>query len=144
MTLDEAIKRAEEVMVENLEKTKDRNASDPIAISCGECADEHRQLAEWLKDYKRLKEQEPIDCANAEHDVDGCLGYSTDRGGYSYCQTCLECPKASINNWDKEQDKPTGTYEEMVTFQLGLIATMLADISKSLAILADKAEGSEE
>jgi len=36
--------------------------------------------------------------------------------------------------------KPTGTYEEMVTFQLGTIATMLADISKSLAILADKAE----
>lgn len=40
--------------------------------------------------------------------------------------------------------KPTGTYEEMVTFQLGLIASMLADISKSLAILADKAEGNEK
>lgn len=39
--------------------------------------------------------------------------------------------------------KPSGTYEEMVTWQLGTIATMLADISKSLAILADKA-GSEE
>ena len=49
-------------------------------------------------------EQEPIDCANAEHDADGCLGYSTDRGGYSYCQTCLKCPKASINNWDKAQE----------------------------------------
>lgn len=36
--------------------------------------------------------------------------------------------------------KPVGTYEEMVTFQLGAIATVLADISKSLAILADKAE----
>ena len=59
MTIDEAIKHAEEVMVENLEKTKDRNASDPIAINCFECADEHRQLAEWLKDYKRLLEQEP-------------------------------------------------------------------------------------
>ena len=35
------------------------------------------------------------------------------------------------------EQKPTGTYEEMVTFQLGVIATMLADISKSLAILAD-------
>ena len=35
---------------------------------------------------------------------------------------------------------PTGTYEEMVTFQLGAISTMLTDISKSLAILADKAE----
>lgn len=36
--------------------------------------------------------------------------------------------------------KPSGTYEEMVTFQFGAIATMLADISKSLATLADKAE----
>lgn len=35
------------------------------------------------------------------------------------------------------EQKPSGTYEEMVTFQLGAIATMLADISKSLAILAD-------
>ena len=39
--------------------------------------------------------------------------------------------------------KPTGTYEEMVVFQLGAIATMLADISKSLAIIADKAESEE-
>ena len=57
MTLDEAIKHAEEVMDENLEKTKGRNASDPIAINCFECADNHRQLAEWLKELKQLKEQ---------------------------------------------------------------------------------------
>ena len=36
--------------------------------------------------------------------------------------------------------KPKGTYEEMVTFQLGAIATMLTDISKSIAIIADKTE----
>ena len=40
--------------------------------------------------------------------------------------------------------KPIGSYEEMVVFQLGTIATMLADISKSLAILADKAESEED
>lgn len=43
----------------------------------------------------------------------------------------------------RAEAQPTGTYEEMVTFQLGLIAVMLADISKSLAIIADKA-GSEK
>lgn len=43
----------------------------------------------------------------------------------------------------RAEDQPTGTYEEMVTFQLGVIATMLADISKSLAILADKIESEE-
>lgn len=57
MTLEEAIKYEEKVMVENLEKTKDRNASDPIAINCSECAEEHRQLAEWLKELKQLREQ---------------------------------------------------------------------------------------
>lgn len=41
---------------------------------------------------------------------------------------------------ERAEEKPTGTYEEIVTFQLGVIATMLTDISKSLAILADKAE----
>lgn len=56
MTLDEAIKHAEEVMAENLEKTKGRKASDPIAINCFECADEHRQLAEWLKELKAYRE----------------------------------------------------------------------------------------
>ena len=40
--------------------------------------------------------------------------------------------------------KPYGTSEEMVSFQLGTIATMLTDISKSLAILADKAESGDE
>lgn len=38
------------------------------------------------------------------------------------------------------KEKPTGTFEELVTFHLGTIATMLADISKSLAILADRTE----
>lgn len=41
---------------------------------------------------------------------------------------------------ERTKRKPTGTYEEMVVFQLGVIATMLADISKSLAVIADKAE----
>lgn len=44
---------------------------------------------------------------------------------------------------ENAKNNPAGTYEEMVTFQLGVIATMLADISKSLAIIADKAESEE-
>ena len=41
------------------------------------------------------------------------------------------------------KSNPTGTYEKMVLFQLGTIASMLADISKSLAILADMAESED-
>lgn len=40
----------------------------------------------------------------------------------------------------KTKRKPTGTYEEMVAFQLGMIATVLTDISRSLAVIADQAE----
>lgn len=74
MTLEEAIKHAEEVMVENLEKTKDRNASDPIAINCFECAEEHRQLVEWLKELKQLREPtsvvEELEAIKAEFEED--------------------------------------------------------------------------
>ena len=48
MTLDEAIKHAEEVAIDQ-------------DLCCSECAEEHRQLAEWLKDYKQLLEQQPCD-----------------------------------------------------------------------------------
>ena len=39
------------------------------------------------------------------------------------------------------ENKQGGTYEEMVLFHLSTIAAMLGDISKSLAIVADKEEG---
>jgi hypothetical protein len=38
------------------------------------------------------------------------------------------------------KNNPSGTYEKMMSLHLGTIAAMLADISQSLAILADKAE----
>lgn len=58
MTLDEAIKHAEEVAEKNEGLC---NQIHPAAQwrDYGKCASEHRQLADWLKDYKRLKEQEP-------------------------------------------------------------------------------------
>lgn len=57
----------------------------------------------------------------------------------------LEENQIVIDNMLKlSKSKPTGTYEEMVTFQLGTIATMLADISKSLAVIADKSESEDK
>lgn len=64
MTLDEAIKHAEEVAEEKEDEAQDLEYSRldwrHEANQCLECAKEHRQLAEWLKDYKRLLEQEPV------------------------------------------------------------------------------------
>ena len=60
MTLDEAIKHAEEVADEK--KNEACSLYDAKAYEesrdCIWCSEEHRQLAEWLKDYKQLKEQE--------------------------------------------------------------------------------------
>lgn len=58
--------------------------------------------------------------------------------------TRLEENVMIINKMAKEaEQKPSGIYEEMVTFQLGAIASMLADISRSLAVIADKEESEE-
>lgn len=69
MTLEEAIKHAEEVAEEQdrLCKRYDdasgytRSHNEDIrttdAKKCVECAKEHRQLAEWLKELKQLREQ---------------------------------------------------------------------------------------
>lgn len=63
MTLDEAIKHTEEV----------------ANGKCDKCAEEHRQLAEWLKDYKRLL------TSNHNGKCDRC-------GGEIYPNTlCIEC-----------------------------------------------------
>ncbi len=60
MTLNEAIKHAEEVAEEKEKEGKLLYESEAAIIGCLKCAGEHRQLAEWLKDYKRLLEQESV------------------------------------------------------------------------------------
>ena len=66
MNLDEAIKHCEEVAEAQMARA---DALDEIPLfgmdendgkqieACYKCAEEHRQLAEWLRDYKRLLEQ---------------------------------------------------------------------------------------
>lgn len=63
MTIDEAIKHCEDVVVKNIKKTNDRNADDPEARDCFECAYEHQQLAEWLKELKRYRKIKEL-CQN--------------------------------------------------------------------------------
>ena len=73
MTLDEAIKHAEEVAEKNEKKAswfwgKEGN---PNYENCVECAEEHRQIADWLKELKQLKEQEPCeDCVSRQAVID--------------------------------------------------------------------------
>lgn len=66
MTLDEAIKKEEELAIQQIEKA---NALDNIPLfgmskddieeikECYKCSKEHEQLAEWLKELKQLRNQ---------------------------------------------------------------------------------------
>lgn len=62
MTLEEAIKHAEEVASENkAEATKIAREKKPFLeyARCKQCANDHEQLAEWLKELKALRAERP-------------------------------------------------------------------------------------
>ena len=67
MTIDEAIKHYEEV-AEAEERSaklhrrpdKDVKGSGKRYLSCLECASEHRQLAEWLRELKYYKDSQDL------------------------------------------------------------------------------------
>jgi hypothetical protein len=57
MTLEEGIIHAEDVARMNHEAAKHLTDEHPTqAEKCEKCADEHRQLAEWLKELKAYKD----------------------------------------------------------------------------------------
>lgn len=61
MTIDEAIKHAEEVAEKNEKKASWfwGKGGNPNYENCVERAKEHRQLAKWLKELKDYKERTP-------------------------------------------------------------------------------------
>ena len=65
MTLDEAIKCVETLAEEKKAQAWEAQLQEEYGKvkSCKKCAENHQQLAEWLKDYKRLLEQKP--CGDA-------------------------------------------------------------------------------
>ena len=59
--------------------------------------------------------------------------------------TRLEEHRDIIDELSKRvEENQAGSYEQMMLFQLSVIGTALVDISKSLAIIADKAESEGE
>ncbi len=59
MKIDEAIRNAKKVMEEKQDECQECLAVHDTegAFECEECALEHKQLAEWLEELKRLREQ---------------------------------------------------------------------------------------
>lgn len=102
MTLEEAIIHAEEVADEKMHEAEswemsskhwgdDKNSALDNADQCRECAEEHRQLAEWLKELKELKDKmiHCRDCAWWVKQIDSlqgrCVLHQTYPTGSYYC-----------------------------------------------------------
>ncbi len=68
LSLEEAIKHCEEVAELNEECTRIyKEQGDAIAAcSCYECAKDHRQLADWLKELKAYKDAR-VGCEYCKH-----------------------------------------------------------------------------
>jgi hypothetical protein len=122
MTLDEAIQHCKEVAIEYEAKGE-----------CYECGKEHRQLAEWLEDYKELKahfESLPdwlpvwVSCDEAmpkvgekvlafyDYTICGVTNRymviaSLDHDGY-WTAGCTWLPPKSITHWMPLPDPPKG------------------------------------
>ena len=68
MTLDEAIRHAEEVAQrQDIKEDEEELFSEMLGdmygefkTNCTNCAEEHRQLAEWLKELKELREENKV------------------------------------------------------------------------------------
>ena len=114
MDLESAIKHAEEVAEENnkcAEHIRDKMKSE-IALSnateCETCADEHRQLAEWLKELKKFREQYPCEGCIIEWKKDfkeyvNSLSIPRDdyKGIMEYIDELPVTPQPKIGRWKK-------------------------------------------
>lgn len=88
MTLEDVIKHCEEIAKEKQEQADsniqfERNGTKFLYDGeeykkCCKCAEEHRQLAEWLKELKRYKEYGP--CAFCKHNT------------FEESAPCFRCP----------------------------------------------------
>lgn len=112
MTLDDAIRHAEAMAegyeediskwVYTLSEYRKRECVEQTTIPrcekalnrCKQCASEHRQLAEWLRDYKRLKEQEP----KTGHWKRISMDKYTTHAHYWY--KCDKCGEHNLGNTD--------------------------------------------
>ncbi len=117
-------------------------------MNCEDC--DYTDIADWEQD-KTTGKARPVYWCERYRKMCSSIGecqYKTESEDYKENEkkmTRLEENEMRIGKIiEVAERKPSGIYEEMMIFQLGAIVTILADISKSLAILADEAEGSEK
>lgn len=108
MKIDKAIKHCEEIAKEQDKLCKryddasgyTRSHNEEIRTSdakkCEKCADEHRQLAKWLKELKSLKEKDESKAVRYEGDgyADGAMVVD-----YAFCPNCDHETEVDSENW---------------------------------------------
>ena len=112
MTIDEAIKHCEEVAELSEEQAKIYDDQDEAmaSYSCKECASEHRQLAEWLRELKvkrlvidniktQCKTWKKNDFRNRDYGIGFISALSNIEGLIAYTEEQMEI-KADENNND--------------------------------------------
>lgn len=145
MTLDEAIKNAKGIVWEqeelykecsaNCDGTKDcRILKNGENKGCQKCAKEHRQLVEWLKDYKRLLEQEPCEDAISRQAV---LKLVYADWKYEGLESDIEnlppvTPQQNTGHWIDV------TKQNKESYQLGKKHGVIEELNKIKAELLDK------
>ena len=94
MTLDKAIKHAEEVAKEKEEQAWEAQLQEEYR-TCKDCAKEHRQLAEWLKELKQFRKQTKtghwIDNFNGTISCSCCHTWFHNDGRFPYIYYCPNC-----------------------------------------------------
>lgn len=105
LSLDEAIKHCEEVAELNEECTRIYNEQGETmaSYSCNECAKEHRQLADWLKELKGLREDEGVkdvfkNCYTCEYIELNADDYPCDRCMHRYINQYVYDDKREVND----------------------------------------------
>ena len=139
MTLDEAIKHAEEVAEEQERNTgwfyDKENAS--YKKKCNKCAEEHRQLAEWLKDYQQILKERHFDDAKKHFDAIYKLAQTTGMT-YSFIEACIEeaetalleaSPQPCDDCISREETLKT-LMDEQTEYDLELIDSLIEKIKK--------------
>ena len=111
MTIDEAIKHCLEVAERNYELADKFDAWDEWekadADNCRSCAADHRQLAEWLKDYKKLEAKHWDECRQIAHYDDelkeakrllkAAVEDMNNGGCNSNCYKCKHCGECDFS-----------------------------------------------
>jgi hypothetical protein len=102
---------------------------------CKKCAEEHRQLAEWLKDYKRLLEQQHNDdCVSMEKVLKEIHRLWNCSGDKDYCMETLR-------DFVSELPPVTSIYEKLkcvpkeMTHEERVLIELTRDMPKKMGVL---------